>query len=229
MQKSTLPQGTVFIAVGAILGAFGVAILIWRSVVACLLHRSVRRATLAQQLANDKSNFAPPAAPFYKYSDQASSLSLGNAQTPGRGAARKPFRAPIPSIPSQSNLFYSPTAAAGTANSANRESRFLPAGFYASSAASPLNGHGHSISLTNLRPDSRGIPRAVESSPPDSPNPVPPQDLGRRHPSSSTLNLNRPTSGRAPSAYLEDLLADQPEQFPPPGHRNTWNQSSNRL
>ncbi|KAI1429460.1 hypothetical protein F5Y12DRAFT_709945 [Xylaria sp. FL1777] len=226
MQQSNLPQGTVFIAVGAILGAFAVAILVWRGVVACLLHRSVKRATLAQQVANDKNSYPPPAAPFYKYSDHASSVSLHNA--PGARPARK-SRGPIPSsTPSQSNLFFSPTAPAGAAGAGNRESRFLPSGFYASGAASPQQGHEHSISLTNLRPDSRGHARAVEPSPPDSPNLVPPHGIGRRNLSSSTLNLNRPASGRAPSAYLEDLLGDQPEQFPP-GHRNTWNQPSNRF
>ncbi|KAI0430849.1 hypothetical protein F5Y09DRAFT_306683 [Xylaria sp. FL1042] len=228
MQQSNLPQGTVFIAVGSILGAFAVAILIWRAVVACLLHRSVKRATLAQQVANDKNSYPPPSAPFYKYSDHASSISLGNA--PGARPARK-SRGPIPSSTlSQSNLFFSPTAPAGTGNAANRESRFLPSGFYASGAASPQQGHEHSISLTNLRPDSRGHPRAVEPSPPESPNLAPPHNIGRRNLSSSTINLNRPASGRAPSAFLEDLLGDQPEQFPP-GHRNTWNPTppSNRF
>ncbi|KAI0540970.1 hypothetical protein GGR58DRAFT_458557 [Xylaria digitata] len=227
MQQSNLPQGTVFIAVGAILGAFAVAILVWRAVVACLLHRSVKRATLAQQVANDKNSYPPPSAPFYKYSDHASSVSLSNA--PGPRAARK-SRGPVPSsTPSQSNLFFSPTAPAGAGGAANRESRFLPSGFYASGAASPQQGHGHSISLTNLRPDSRGHARVVEPSPPESPSLAPPQDVGRRNLSSSTINLNRPASGRAPSAFLEDLLADQPEQFPPAGHRNTWNQPSNRF
>ncbi|KAI1115855.1 hypothetical protein F5Y14DRAFT_409532 [Nemania sp. NC0429] len=226
MQQSTLPQGTVFIAVGAILGAFAVAILVWRAVVACLLHRSVKRATLAQQVANDKNSYPPPSAPFYKYSDHASSVSLGN--TPATRAGRK-SRGPIPSsTPSQSNLFFSPTAPAGAASAANRESRFLPSGFYASGAASPQQGHTHSISLTNLRPDSHGHPRAVEPSPPDSPNLAPP-DMGRRNLSSTSINLNRPPSGRAPSAFLEDLLGDQPDQFPPPGHRNTWNQPTSRF
>jgi hypothetical protein len=227
MQQSNLPQGTVFIAVGAILGAFAVAILVWRAVVACLLHRSVKRATLAQQVANDKNSYPPPSAPFYKYSDHASSVSLGN--TPGPRAARK-SRGPIPSsTPSQSNLFFSPTAPSGAGGAANRESRFLPSGFYASGAGSPQQGHGHSISLTNLRPDSHGHARPVDPSPPESPSLVPPQEMGRRNPSSSSVNLNRPPSGRAPSAFLEDLLGDQPEQFPPAGHRNTWNQPSNRF
>ncbi|KAI0408162.1 hypothetical protein F4802DRAFT_550796 [Xylaria palmicola] len=227
MQKSNLPQGTVFIAVGAILGAFAVAILIWRAVVACLLHRSVKRATLAQQLANDKSAYPPPTAPFYKYTDQASTASLGNAAS--SRAVRK-SRGPIPSsTPSQLNLFYSPTAPAGASNATNRESRFLPSGFYTSGAASPPQGHGHSISLTNLRPDSRGHARTVEPSPPDSPNLAPPPEMGRRNLSSSSINLNRPPSGRAPSAFLEDLLGDQAEQFPPQNHRNTWHQPQNRF
>ncbi|KAI0873601.1 hypothetical protein GGS24DRAFT_462741 [Hypoxylon argillaceum] len=226
MQQSSLPQGTVFIAVGAILGAFAVAILVWRAVVACLLHRSVKRATLAQQVANDKNSYPPPSAPFYKYSDHASSISLGNAA--GTRPTRKP-RGPVPSATSQSNLFFSPTAPAGAGGNANRESRFLPSGFYASGAGSPQQGHVHSISLTNLRPESHGHARNVEPSPPDSPNLAPPADMGRRNLSSSTINLNRPPSGRAPSAFLEDLLGDQPEQFPPPGHRNTWNQPSNRF
>lgn len=228
MQQSSLPQGTVFIAVGAILGAFAVAILVWRAVVACLLHRSVKRATLAQQVANDKNSYPPPSAPFYKYSDQASSVSLGN--TPATRAGTRKSRGPIPSsTPSQSNLFFSPTAPSGAGGAANRESRFLPSGFYASGAGSPQQGHGHSISLTNLRPDSHGHARPVDPSPPESPSLVPPQEMGRRNPSSSSVNLNRPPSGRAPSAFLEDLLADQPEQFPPAGHRNTWNQPPNRF
>ncbi|KAI0157471.1 hypothetical protein GGR57DRAFT_462010 [Xylariaceae sp. FL1272] len=215
MQKSTMPQGTVFIAVGAILGAFAVAVLVWRAVVACMLTRSVKRAALAQHIANDKATFGAPSTPFYKYSDQQSTGSLGNAVS-GRGV-RRTQRGPIPSAtPSQSNLFFSPTAPGG-GSAANRESRFLPSGFYASSAASPQQGQNpaQSISLTNLRPESRGYARALDPSPPESPSLAPPHDIGRRNPSTSTLNLNRPTSGRAPSAYLEDLLAEDPEQFPP--------------
>ncbi|KAI0472021.1 hypothetical protein GGR56DRAFT_656530 [Xylariaceae sp. FL0804] len=221
MQAANLPEGTVFIAVGAILGAFGAAVLIWRAVIACLLHRSVKKAALAQHIANDKASYPAPSAPFYKYSDHASSASLGTMMN-GRGV-RRTQRGPIPSAtPSQSNLFFSPTAPGGGGSAGNRESRFLPSGFYAAGAGAPPQGHEHSISLTNLRPDSRGYPRAIaDSSPPESPALTPRRDYSRRDLSSSTLNLNRPTS-RAPSAYLEDLLADQPEQFPPPADRSAW-------
>ncbi|KAI1404618.1 hypothetical protein F4819DRAFT_447361 [Hypoxylon fuscum] len=225
MQPSSVPEGTVFIAVGAILGAFGIAVLIWRAVVACLLHRSVKKAALAQQSANDKATFSAPSAPFYKYNDHASSASLGNAMA-GRGV-RRTTRGPIPSAtPSQSNLFFSPTAATTSSNGGNRESRFLPSGFYAAGQGSPQS-HAHSISLTNLRPDSRGRP--LGHTPPESPNLAPRTDLGRRNMSASTLNLNRPPSGRAPSAFLEDLLDDPQNPFPPPHQHHSQSQSQNRF
>ncbi|KAI0119222.1 hypothetical protein F4814DRAFT_232640 [Daldinia grandis] len=224
MQPSNVPEGTVFIAVGAILGAFGVAVLIWRAVVACLLHRSVKKAALAQQLANDKATFPPQPPPFYKYTDQVSSASLGNGGS-GRGV-RRTTRGPIPSqTPSQSNLFFSPTAP--TTSSGNRESRFLPSGFYAAGTGSP-QGHGHNISLTNLRPDSHGHPRPLGHTPPDSPSLAPRGALAQRNMSASSLNLNRPPSGRAPSAFLEDLLDDPKNQFPPPSHHHTWSSSQSR-
>ncbi|KAK0727270.1 hypothetical protein B0T26DRAFT_625371, partial [Lasiosphaeria miniovina] len=221
MNRSTLPDGTVFIAVGAILGVFGLAILAWRGIVVCLLHRSVERANLEQHRQNDKAaTFPPPPAPFYKFLDRDSSPSI-----PGGPATRKSHRGPTPSAtPSQTNLFFSPTAqgsssAAGVASQGNRDSRFLPPGFYASSAAAtgaPGHGHGNSISMSNLRPASRGgHVSAPGSSPPDSPDMGPRMVGGSRNFSSSSVNLNRPPSGRAPSAFLDDLLDDQPGQFPP--------------
>ena len=229
MRHSSLPDGTVFIAVGAILGAFGVAVLVWRGIVACLLHRSVERAAMAQHHANDKAAFPAPPAPFYKYTDRDSSPNLAGAA--GRGS-RRTLRAPIPSAtPSQSNLFFSPTASgAGMAGSGPRDSRFLPSGFYAAGAASPAMGHGHSMSSTNLRPDSRGNPRPVGHSPPDSPSFGPRATPVPRNVSTSSVNLNRPPSGRAPSAFLDDLLDDQPHLFPGAqhAHRHTHSQSSSR-
>ncbi|TEA21288.1 hypothetical protein C8034_v007377 [Colletotrichum sidae] len=219
MQRSSAPQGTVFIAVGAILGAFGLGILIWRGIIACLLHRSVARAANSQHLANDKASFPAPPAQFYKYTDRESTPSLA---APGRGV-RRTQRGPIPSAtPSQSNLFFSPTAAGGGGGSNqnstnNRDSRFLPSGFYAAGTSSPSHGHGNSISMTNLRPDSRGgyannsRNTFRESTPPDSPS-----FSARRDLSSSSVNLSSaPGNGqRAPSAYLEDLLDETPNAFP---------------
>ncbi|CAK7233051.1 hypothetical protein SBRCBS47491_008476 [Sporothrix bragantina] len=239
MQHSNLPDGTVFIAVGAILGGFGAALLIWRAVVAYLLHRSIARAALAQHVANDKATFAPPAAPFYKYSDRESSLNLGAPGVGGSSAAlsargvRRTNRGPTPSAtPSQTNLFFSPTApgASGLGAASNRDSRLLPSGFYAAGTASPAGAaHGQAINMSNLRPDSRHG-RNVGPSPPDSPNFGPMRtNLAGRNMSGSSVSLTRPASGRAPSAFLDDLLDDQPHLFPPgtgPSHNHTYSQSS---
>ena len=210
MNHSTLPDGTVFIVVGAILGAFGITILLWRTIVACLLHRSVERAALAQHVDVNKSAaaFPPPPAPFYKFTDRDSSHSLpagGLGAPAGARNNRKSHRGPTPSsTPSQTNLFFSPTAApAGGANASNRDSRFLPSGFYASASPAPAqHGHGNSISLSNLRPSSRGF--ATGPTPPESPS----MRAQSRNISTSSINLNRPPSGRAPSAFLDDLLDD---------------------
>lgn len=204
MQHSTAPNGTVFIAVGAILGAICAAVLIWRLIVSCMLHRSVDRAAKQQIDANSKAGFPAPPAPFYKYTDQASTMSLSQ----GRGNRKS--RGPVPSANlSQSNLFFSPTAA-GQGNGGNRASAYLPSGFYAAGAGNP--SHGHSISLTNLRPDSRGHgARDSRITPPDSPS-----FAGRRDMSGSSLHLPPQAGQRAPSAYLEDLLADDPSALPPP-------------
>ncbi|EPE09420.1 csi2 protein [Ophiostoma piceae UAMH 11346] len=222
MHRSNLPDGTVFIVVGAILGAFGAAILIWRAVVAYLLHRSIARAALAQHLANDKAPFASASnMPLYKYSDHDSSLNLGGGGLGGAGTGRgvrRTNRGPTHSAtPSQTNLFFSPTApgAAGGAN--NRDSRFLPSGFYAAGAGAPAGApHGQAISMTNMRPDSFVNTHPTGGpSPPDSPNFGPLRaSAANYNMSGSSASLNRPPSGRAPSAFLDDLLDEQPHLFP---------------
>lgn len=215
MQTSGYPDGTVFIVVGAILGVFGLGILLWRAITACMLHRSVEKAAMAQHAANDKAAFPAPPAPFYKYTDHDSSQNVGS----GRGV-RRSTRGPIPSsTPSQTNLFFSPTAAGGgnrdsmyrdnpNRDSSYRESRYLAPGFYAAGQSSPLNvdPEGSSISLENMRPSSRGHHRGLSGSPSLGPQ-RPPMDA-------SSSNANQ---GRAPSTYLDDLLADNPEMFPPSG------------
>ncbi|KND93886.1 hypothetical protein TOPH_01692 [Tolypocladium ophioglossoides CBS 100239] len=232
MQQSSMPDGTVFIAVGAILGAFGLAILLWRGIVSLLLHRSVERAAMAQTAANSKAGFPAPPAPFYKYTDQGSTMSVGGgAAAAGRGV-RRTNRGPIPSsTPSHSNLFFSPTAANNAPGA--RGSAFLPSGFYASGSGSVAPNQTNSISLNNLRPDSRGhytnpSHHTQSQTPPDSPQYPARRDVSAM--STSSLNLSSLSPGqRAPSAYLEDLLADDPGALPPPqmpasgGPRNSAN------
>ncbi|RPA81167.1 hypothetical protein BJ508DRAFT_326556, partial [Ascobolus immersus RN42] len=50
MQRSTLPEGTVFICVGSALAFLALCIFIWRGIVAWALHRSVQKASRAPGL-----------------------------------------------------------------------------------------------------------------------------------------------------------------------------------
>lgn len=204
------------------------SVLLWRGLVAWTLHRSVTRAASQQNMDDKNALFRTPAppAPFYKYSDRDSTISLSGlghknkkSNRPGTGGAGT----------STTNLFFSPTAGAAGAGlgAGNRGSNYLPAGYYAAGASAPGNGQGHipvggqghsqGISMSTLRPESQGYGRArsLGHSPPDSPG----LSTDRGHmASSSTLNLSQGYGGneRAPSAYLEDLIDG--DSTIPPGH-----------
>lgn len=216
MQHSSAPEGTVFIAVGAILGAFAVAILLWRAIVSLMLHRSVERATMAQMDRDTKgTGFPAPPAPFYKYTDRQSTTSFGQDSGPQPRSTRRTNRGPTPSNLSQSNLFFSPTANTGANAASNRASGFLPSGFYAGGSSTPgAQPMGSNIGMTNLRPDAHGhYVSASRNTPPESPA----MSAARGEGYASSTNLGAPLhpGQRAPSAYLEDLLADEPASFPP--------------
>lgn len=53
MQKSSLPEGSVFIIVGAILGFMGLAILAWRGVIAWSLRKYLKRQEAIEQLVEE--------------------------------------------------------------------------------------------------------------------------------------------------------------------------------
>ncbi len=222
MQVSNLPDGTVFIAVGAGLGFMAVCVLLWRGLTVWSLHRSVKRAARNQELTDTKTMFNLPIAPNFKYSDRASTHSMSNLAVGSAGKRGRPSTSGHISGATQS-LFYSPTAgvagAGGLSHSGNRGSNYLPAGYYAAGASAPGNGAGmthigsasrENINLANLRPNSQGYARAQSMgiTPPDSPGSAYPPPMGHRlNPSTSTLELNpRTTAPRAPSAYLEDLF-----------------------
>jgi hypothetical protein len=242
MQVSSLPDGTVFIIVGAILGFLAMSVLAWRGLVAWSLHRSVKRAAAAQYGADIKQHFRTPAAPFYKYSDRDSTISLGALA--GKKEKKGPRPPTAPGAASASSLFFSPTAGAagagGLGNAGNRGSNYLPAGYYAAGASQPGNGQGMthigqgpSISMSNLGPAREGYSRArsMGTTPPDSPA-FRPQSSGLHGhaygASSSTLNLNQHGEVRAPSAYLDDLF-DGETAPPVPGHGRQGSQSHNRF
>lgn len=239
MQTSKLPEGTVFIVVGAILGFMAMSVLLWRALVAWSLHRSVKRAAMQQNMSDSKALFRTPVAPFYKdHHDRDSTISLSGLGPKGGKKGTRPTTAP--GANSASSLFFSPTAgaAAGGLNTAgNRGSNYLPAGYYAAGAASPGNSqshisigqHGPNISMSNLGPASAnyGRTRSIGPSPPESPSLV----GSRGHmASSSTLNLTQGYGGeqRAPSAYLEDLF-DGETGPPVPGHNNNGSGGAQRF
>lgn len=191
MQKSNLPDGTVFICVGAALGFFGMAILAWRGLVAWSLHRSVKRAAVAQNMADIKAMSSVPGKKrgMYNVVGANSTMSLDHlsAAPTGTSKPQKPFassnNAGTPPK-AASSLFFSPTAggAAGLRDSVNRSSTYLPAGYYPTGNAQPaqgspmthIGGHGgahlstHSLATPGNRFSTRsGI------SPPGSPSLAP--------------------------------------------------------
>ncbi|MCJ1464083.1 hypothetical protein MMC07_002695 [Pseudocyphellaria aurata] len=230
MQKSNLPEGTVFICVGAALGFMALLVITWRGMVAWALHRSVRRAALAQSekyngggrgIKVAQVSHRSSRAPFYS-PGPGSTLSLEHLSASGPAGPK--------SAPARESLFFSPTAGGGMQNQGTRGSSYFPAGYYAAgnSAAGGGAGLSHapgegSTSFSNMAHPGHRYSRARSSmgpSPPGSPS-LPPSrgaDVGtgfRRlstadrvtmQGSNSTLNLTAPSQTRAPSAYLEDLF-----------------------
>jgi hypothetical protein len=234
MKVSTLPEGTVFIIVGAFLAFIGVAVLFWRGLVAYSVHRSVKRANEKLRQPETMKLVKPGVGGASQFTN-GSNLSMDHlSTTPGGTLTRKnPNATPRSNIASNaaaarsSSLFFSPTAGPGNHSSTylpqNRSSSFLPSGFYAApGAASPAGGaQATHIGTASANRYSRAS-RYHDVSPPDSPA-LPPsrgQDSNRRpshsmyQASTSSLNLNVPGNahpgGRAPSANLEDMLGDYP-------------------
>ncbi|KAL8795735.1 MAG: hypothetical protein Q9195_001786 [Heterodermia aff. obscurata] len=235
MQKSNLPEGTVFICVGAAIAFIALVILAWRGLVAWSLHRSVRKAAIAHSTnygySNDKkrrhSHGKPLASPFYTHGP-GSTLSLDQLGTSGKPptSSSKPHSA-------HGSLFFSPTAGAGmhTSNS-NRGSGYLPAGYYAAGNSTAGGGGGdrssgmQQIGLSNLAPATQQqpnrysrTPRSIGPTPPDSPRLPPSRGNGELRPNTANLSttalagaaasntsLNTAPQSRAPSAFLEDLF-----------------------
>ncbi|KAF7718343.1 Uncharacterized protein PECH_001062 [Penicillium ucsense] len=224
MQMSNIPEGTVFIAVGAILGLIGLAVLAWRALVAWSVNRSVRRAALAQ--SSEKRRLSRRSAGgrkrshghgVYTAAAPGNDVSLDKLGTTTRTTYKSSKRVPS----SSSGLFFSPTAGgtgshASFPNSGNRGSTYLPAGYYAAAGVStpsrdPNGSQPHIYSPTGTGgPVSPGGGYFAGSSPSlpavGGYSDVPPNRHSYMAASSSSLNLNQPPQGRAPSAYLEDLF-----------------------
>jgi len=237
MQKSNLPEGTVFICVGAALGFIGFLVLAWRGLVAWSLHRSVRKAAIAQsakyaRVGDPRVNSGKPKSPYFSLGP-GSTLSLdqmGAMGPGGKGGAKHQS--------GHGSLFFSPTAGTSIQAPSSRGSGYLPAGYYAAGNSAPGGGSGMThvgggsggIGLSNLGPQSHRYSRARSTgpSPPGTPSLLPSKGgespYGGRlstaglttHASNSSLNLSAAPQSRAPSAYLEDLFENHPPGTPPP-------------
>lgn len=136
MQTSSTPEGAVFIAVGAVLGFLGLAVLAWRGLVAWSVNRSVRQQAAAMQSsekrgllrsrrrssARSKSRSRSRSMPReHLPSGNMNNTPTGNANGGGydrhhhRRRSGSGSRGPprMREIPGSSNaLFFSPTAGA---------------------------------------------------------------------------------------------------------------------
>ncbi|KAJ5092094.1 hypothetical protein NUU61_006964 [Penicillium alfredii] len=223
MQTTNTPEGTVFIAVGAVLGLIGLSVLAWRAIIAWSVNRSVRRAAMIHSSeskrllrgSKKKRSTVYAAAP-------TASVSLDKLGAATR-ANYKPHRVPS----SNSGLFFSPTAGgagspASLNNAAgNRGSSYLPAGYYAAAGSStPAGAAAHSTPYSPTAGlASPGYPPSSPTLPPIGPLHDPPLNPRQSYGggSTSSLNLSQAPQGRAPSAYLEDLF----ESHAPPNHPNS--------
>jgi hypothetical protein len=188
MQRSSMPEGTVFIAVGAVLALFGACVLLWRVLVAWSINRSVKRSAMAS-IRGEKSSgkswspsHAAGKAAYYKEYETGSSMSLDALNSQGKPL--KHFRDDHEAVKRQSSapvagLFFSPTAQtsnrASSAMHDNRASNYLPAGYYASPSAdlgARNSSYGgslapysrHSVAVTPSPPESPDIPVARNTS-----------------------------------------------------------------
>ena len=177
MQRSSLPEGTVFIVVGAALGFLGAFVLAWRVLVAWSINRSAQRAA-SKNYPQEKSRNGGYAG---AYSDNNMSMealtSMNTAYEGARDRSTQRYSTlPKPNAqqkrtPTTSSLFFSPTAGAGANTIGNRVSSYLPAGYYTSGAAAPAGG----AALAHI-----GGPSAAGYGRIDSPRITPPNTPGFR-------------------------------------------------
>ncbi|KAL4776326.1 hypothetical protein BDW60DRAFT_175980 [Aspergillus nidulans var. acristatus] len=237
MQKSTAPEGTVFIAVGAVLGAIGLSILAWRGIVAWSVNRSVRRAAILHSSENKgllggrkkkkRSGRSHSHSHSRSHSMHHNAVSLEKISGSGNNRHSSYRDSRAPSIPTRgSGLFFSPTA--GMQNAGNRGSSYLPAGYYSAGTAAAGLAQNVGLSAESLPPQVRGYTRTGSGpTPPATPlsPPAPGMHDAPRYSNSnlrqsyaadgstSSVNLSSPPVGRTPSAYLEDLF--ESHQNPP--------------
>lgn len=224
MQKSSLPEGTVFIAIGAVLAFLGLCVVAWRGLIAWSINRSVKKAAMASMVSDSKSGWLAGGGSSkkggYYHANEGSSLSLDALTSTGKplGKDRRGSR-PMQPSGAASSLFFSPTAqTTGGPGANNRSSSYLPAGYYASPSAQAAGG----AQATTLGVPSHGfsrLSRNIDTTPPMSPH----HGASLAAPGSNSHPLYSQASNsslmvgtgiedpslpgtRAPSQYLDDLF-----------------------
>ncbi|KAK3718900.1 hypothetical protein LTR37_004816 [Vermiconidia calcicola] len=231
MQKSNLPEGTFFIAAGAVLAFLGACVLLWRGMVAWSINRSVKRTALLASVGGSSEKPGRTTSSYwggtsnggynrvatggrnsvYKDIGAASSMSLDNLTSAGK-PVKSPFRDSVternsPSAQPPANLFFSPTArAASRGDSQHRNSGYMPSGYYASPSAQAAGGQTNVNIGGNLTPGYGNNRHSAVS------NPSPPSSPGSR----DGLTSNR-NSTRAPS---RDGLTSNRNSYLAPGSRD---------
>lgn len=111
LRTSNLPDGTVFICVGAILGALIAAIVIWRIAAGIALKKRIREAEKADIIANGENRaLLGHNANVLALNSRDPTLN-GSALDLGAKDEKKHYaKARMSGIPSQGGLFFSPTA-----------------------------------------------------------------------------------------------------------------------
>jgi hypothetical protein len=192
LQKSNYPDGTVFIIVGSRLAGLALIVIGWRAAYIWCLHRQTKEHR-KQQKFSEMGEQRPFTAvngttfnggisnnPFtrdismeyLRPGDRRSQTSVFSRPSTGKTATNttRPLSTADPIIPSNGQ-YYSPSAhPGGTAaaalgtQSAERNSSYLPAGYYLRDASSPANGS--SATPTSPRQDqiTGQLPRANRSS-----------------------------------------------------------------
>lgn len=187
MQKSTLPEGTVFIVVGAVLAFLGACVLFWRGLVAWSINRSVKKAAIASIRGSEKASTAwggsstgynPVKGGLYK--DAGSNMSLDALNSAGK-QIKSPLKGHDTGRGSPpAGLFFSPTAQARESTGPrplsdvmnNRSSTYLPAGYYASPNSQAAGGAAATTIGGNLAPYAQRH-STLGPSPPSSPGNTP--------------------------------------------------------
>ncbi|KAK5173481.1 uncharacterized protein LTR77_002162 [Saxophila tyrrhenica] len=83
MQKSTLPEGTFFIAVGATLAFFGACVLLWRLMVAWSVNRSVKRTAMLASMGGSSEKGGRTTSSYWGGSSGAGYNRMTSSGGPG--------------------------------------------------------------------------------------------------------------------------------------------------